>query len=137
MNQTISSCQGDINQEAFSKYFEHVKDALKHFFTIVASILAFSITLIGTSNEINKMPDISKELLVVGWFSLIIALVVAALAINDLFLAYENVFGLNYCGLAVDVKQLMSKVSQMCSFCIGLFILGIVVLGVAVITRFW
>jgi hypothetical protein len=128
--------QNCIDQEAFSKYFEHVKDVLKHFFTIVASILAFSITLIGTSYEIDKMPEISKGALIFGWLCLIVALSIAAIAMDNLFIAYENIF-VNYCGLVVDVGSLMKKVSRMCSICIALFIIGTISLGFAVTVRFW
>lgn len=129
--------KNNIDQEAFTKYFEHLKDLLKHYSTIVAVILALSITLSVNLGGATKMPAFSKIFLVAGWLAFTVGLVLAANAIHELFIVYERVFGFDFYGRIVDdVEKSMAKISIIGSWCVSLFILGIIALGAAAVFGF-
>lgn len=122
----------DIDKDTTCRYLEQVKDAIKHFFTIVAAILAFSITLSS-----GQIPAISKILMVTSWMCLIIALIQAALAINTIFIAFSNIWELDFaCPHKDDIMNLITIVNNKCYWCIKLFVIGMISLAAATAFRF-
>ena len=122
----------DMNKSNIYKYLELVKDALKHFFIIVAAILSFSITL-----DPGQLPLISKILMILGWSCLIMALVLATFAFNTLFVTFSNILELDSaCPCKDNVENLVTKLDNNCYWCINLFVIGIISLGIAAVFKF-
>jgi hypothetical protein len=115
--------------EVFLKFhFAEAKDLAKHFLTIIAAVLTFSIAFAEKFIGISSAAIYVKVALVACWLFLILALIACGLGLYLIFLAGEKAAGGLIYNYRTSFKELARK-AYFCLDCAGvLFVLGILIM---------
>ena len=110
-------------------HYPELKDLGKHFLTVIAAVLAFSVTFSEKITEFSKATASQRLLLMCSWLFLIVAVVTSGAGLYYNFVAGAQAHGAIIRGAKNDFKIFVRRTYRLYEIAGASFILGLVLLA--------